>query len=339
MVLQVRIPPGSRYPYETPILAFRSSELPSSFLLDLTRKVGEAASQTSGPMLYDLYSTATDLARSLLPKYLSPGEDVPTGADDTDWDHLPEIETGLRSEFFDKTGIQITENPRDSHSSETMNDPNSQSKVYIPPGLRKPQDIQGRVSSSQQADDTGQDVRRKSRASGRSGTKMFRDSYEQLGSGGEECKVDVADVRQESERLKEEWEAWQKSRRDSELRGVRAKLPAYKFRSELLQAINGSFVTIVCGQTGCGKSTQVTFQLVELDTWQGLQWFFWDYFTYFSLSQVLCLHRCLNMCWRITSRGIREENAILYVHSPEGSQPSVWLIVYRRKEGRQLALL
>lgn len=266
MVLQVRIPPGSRYPFETPILAFRSSELPSPFLLDLTRKVGEAASQMSGPMLYDLYSTATELARSLLPKYLSPGEDVATGVDDPVWDHLPELEPGLRSEIFDKT----TENSRGSHSSESMDNPNGQSKVYIPPGLRKPQDIQGHVSSFQQAPDTGQDVRRNSRASGRSGMKMSRDRHEQHGSGGEEYNVDVADVRQESETLKAEWEAWQKSRRDSEIRGVRAKLPAYKYRSELLQAINGSFVTIVCGQTGCGKSTQVPFQLFEVETRQGL---------------------------------------------------------------------
>lgn len=274
MDLQVIIPPGSRYPYETPILAFRStgSQLPSSFLLDLTRKVGEEASQTNGPMLYDLYSTATELARSLLPKYLSRGEDVGMGADDPDWDHLPELEPGLTSEFFDKTGVRITENSRGSHSSESMDNPNSQSTVYIPPGLRKSQDIQAHVSSFQPTDDTGQDVRRNSRTSGRSGMKMFRDSFEQHESGGE-YKVDVADVRQESERLKEEWEAWQKSRRDSELRGVRAKLPAYKYRSELLQAINGSFVTIVCGQTGCGKSTQVVFQLIEVDTCQEFQCF------------------------------------------------------------------
>lgn len=47
---------------------------------------------------------------------------------------------------------------------------------------------------------------------------------------------------------------------------VRSKLPAFHQRDDLLSALNSHQVTIVAGQTGCGKSTQVigTFSLVPL---------------------------------------------------------------------------
>lgn len=43
------------------------------------------------------------------------------------------------------------------------------------------------------------------------------------------------------------------------------------------------------------------------------------------------------MYWRIILRKEREENAVLFAHSPEGFQPLVWQIEYQRKEARQLA--
>lgn len=270
MILQVRLPPGSRYPYETPILAFRSSELPCSFLLDLTRKVGETALQSTEPMLYDLFSTATELAQSLLPKYLNLRDDMVIGVDDPHMNQLSDLEPEHGSKFFDEIDTSKTNNSSDSHGDESVNNPINQSRVYIPPGLRKPQDIQGDQLSISQVDDTVKVVMRNSRPSGRTRMK-FRDRYEQHVSGGEEYKLGLTDIRVESERLKDEWDVWQKSRRDSELRGVRARLPAYKFRSELLQAINSSFVTIVCGQTGCGKSTQVV-RLFFISRWC----FYWN---------------------------------------------------------------
>lgn len=37
----------------------------------------------------------------------------------------------------------------------------------------------------------------------------------------------------------------------------RQKLPIWNFRDQLLKVIEGNQVVIVCGETGCGKSTQV----------------------------------------------------------------------------------
>ncbi len=59
--------------------------------------------------------------------------------------------------------------------------------------------------------------------------------------------LQVDDTSVENGRLKEKWEAWQKSGRHSEMRRIRANLSAYKYRGDLLKAFNSSSVTIVCG--------------------------------------------------------------------------------------------
>jgi ATP-dependent RNA helicase DHX57 len=38
---------------------------------------------------------------------------------------------------------------------------------------------------------------------------------------------------------------------------VRNSLPAYSFQGEIIKAVSKNQVVIVCGETGCGKTTQV----------------------------------------------------------------------------------
>ncbi|GAQ91802.1 ATP-dependent RNA helicase A [Klebsormidium nitens] len=78
------------------------------------------------------------------------------------------------------------------------------------------------------------------------------------------------DVRKESERLKQHWQRWLREGRSSKMRQSRESLPAAKQGAQLLEAIEGPAgprtrprVTIVCGQTGCGKSTQVPQYILE----------------------------------------------------------------------------
>ncbi|KAI1296281.1 hypothetical protein EDD11_007419 [Mortierella claussenii] len=49
------------------------------------------------------------------------------------------------------------------------------------------------------------------------------------------------------------------------LQMARAKLPAWSFKDELVKAVKDNSVVIVCGETGCGKTTQVP-QFI-LDSW------------------------------------------------------------------------
>lgn len=256
--MQVRIPPGSRYPYESPILAFRGTVLPPEFLVELTRQVGECASQISGPMLYDLVCTATEFAQSLLPKYNILMEDIAEDSAFSDEDPITEVEPELGSEILGKPVASIFDNLEAISLDDKANDiSNKQSKAYVPPAFRTAPVNQVTDLSAQPADDTGQQDQQKRKDTDRGRMGQAKTTAETKRLQEEEYMVCAANIRFESVRLKEEWEAWQASQWHSEMRGVRAKLPAYKSRSELLRAISSCSVTIVCGQTGCGKSTQV----------------------------------------------------------------------------------
>ena len=49
----------------------------------------------------------------------------------------------------------------------------------------------------------------------------------------------------------------------------RKRLPVWSFRSELLQTIENHQVVIICGETGCGKSTQVPSFILEQELLRG----------------------------------------------------------------------
>ncbi|KAJ3402528.1 ATPdependent RNA helicase [Chytriomyces hyalinus] len=55
------------------------------------------------------------------------------------------------------------------------------------------------------------------------------------------------------------------------MRTIRDRLPSFKFRDEIIQATASNKVVIICGETGCGKSTQTGQFLLEhlLSTGQG----------------------------------------------------------------------
>eukprot|EP00962_Isochrysis_galbana_P018845 scaffold5466_cov108-Isochrysis_galbana.AAC.1 len=53
------------------------------------------------------------------------------------------------------------------------------------------------------------------------------------------------------------------------MRASRASLPAFRSRAAILAALDSSRVLVVCGETGCGKSTQVPQYLLEHAIHQG----------------------------------------------------------------------
>ncbi|XP_060623657.2 ATP-dependent DNA/RNA helicase DHX36 isoform X1 [Anolis sagrei] len=60
------------------------------------------------------------------------------------------------------------------------------------------------------------------------------------------------------EQLKEDMIKKRSSARYIEMQRFREKLPSYGMRKELVNLINSSQVTVISGETGCGKTTQVT---------------------------------------------------------------------------------
>ncbi|NWH73734.1 DHX36 helicase, partial [Piaya cayana] len=60
------------------------------------------------------------------------------------------------------------------------------------------------------------------------------------------------------EQLKEDLRKKKSDPRYIEMQRFREKLPSYRMRQELVNLINNNRVTVISGETGCGKTTQVT---------------------------------------------------------------------------------
>jgi len=59
-----------------------------------------------------------------------------------------------------------------------------------------------------------------------------------------------------SDELKDLWIAKERTSSYQQMLSARMNLPVYNFKEELLLAITERQVVIICGETGCGKSTQ-----------------------------------------------------------------------------------
>jgi hypothetical protein len=224
--------------------------------LELTKEVGNFALQLVGAlMLQDLVVAARDLAHALLQK-TSLNEDVLDYESETTI-RPADLDVGWRGRsihiliFFQCRGnvSSFCTSHNNCQSSNTL------SAAYVPSALRKMQ----RNGAFELTPIKGDNVRKPDipDRDDRADVPMLSDtaSHRLHKTGRKSLQVDDTSV--QNRRLKEEWEAWKKSGRHSEMRGIRAKLPAYKYRGDLLKAFNSCPVTIVCGQTGCGKSTQV----------------------------------------------------------------------------------
>jgi ATP-dependent RNA helicase DHX29 len=72
-----------------------------------------------------------------------------------------------------------------------------------------------------------------------------------------------------NEGLRDFW--WQKASTPAYQRMLlkRANLPVFGFRASILSTIDQNQVTIICGETGCGKSTQIPSYILEHEISQG----------------------------------------------------------------------
>jgi HrpA-like RNA helicase len=72
-----------------------------------------------------------------------------------------------------------------------------------------------------------------------------------------------ASQREESERLSAARDALEADKGHAQMRASRAKLPAHASRGAVLDALRTSQSLVICGETGCGKSTQVPQYMLE----------------------------------------------------------------------------
>ncbi|KAH9331105.1 hypothetical protein KI387_003213, partial [Taxus chinensis] len=218
--MEVKVLPGTYYPFEIPIVAFRGPNLSSKLLLQLTRKVGERAVELVGSqMIYELFCVAAELAEPLILKHSLEIQTLETRSTDrmvSDSDSTEYQKTFLTSPF--KDNFTTTSDVTSSHTCPSPKQQHSDGKW--PKNGEK-------ITVSKNTHGTQKD-------------------YHNINL-----------------QMKKEWDCLQTSQIHSEIWATRKKLPAFQKKESVVYAVRNSSVSIICGQTGCGKSTQVPQYLLE----------------------------------------------------------------------------
>ncbi|KAF8473407.1 P-loop containing nucleoside triphosphate hydrolase protein [Kalaharituber pfeilii] len=94
-------------------------------------------------------------------------------------------------------------------------------------------------------------------------TKQFNGEGGENGGGANGEKQTDWENRAEGESLKEEWEAKCSTEAYQHMLEYRRNLPMWSFKEQVLDVLNKEQVMIICGETGCGKSTQVPAFILE----------------------------------------------------------------------------
>lgn len=213
-------PSGCRYPYELPVFGFRDANVPPEVLLNITKKVANHVQQAIGsPIIYDMVTYAQELAEmSVVGDKGSLSKLVSHDASTASSDKV----------LLDKVcaGLERLDNAKLLSNSEA----DSKCKV-----ARLDEDTKlTKVQASSQVQST---AHQSSNATPRRQTSNS--------------------LALESSRLKFQWEQLLNSSKYADMLRNRSKLPAFKQRSLLLTSVRKNIVTVICGTTGCGKSTQV----------------------------------------------------------------------------------
>ncbi|KAH0543279.1 hypothetical protein FGG08_002342 [Glutinoglossum americanum] len=103
-------------------------------------------------------------------------------------------------------------------------------------------------------------------------TKAFQKRNAAANDQGNKAQKDTeadAYVNRTPEQLKELWRQKSSTYNFQKMLGSRVQLPMWNFRKEVLEAIDRQQVVIICGETGCGKSTQIPSFVLEHELSRG----------------------------------------------------------------------
>ncbi|XP_057836975.1 DExH-box ATP-dependent RNA helicase DExH1 isoform X1 [Cryptomeria japonica] len=223
--MEVKVIPGINYPFEIPIVTFRGPNLSSKLLLQLTKEVGERAVELVGSqMIYELFCVAAELADSLIVKHSLEKQISETNC-------MDRVMFPSDSKKYLKTFLT---NPfKDNFTTLEKSHKSVVTSSYRPPPLRH----------------------------GYSDGKLPK--HDKPITMSEHTQSPQENYQNISLQMKKEWDFLQTSHMHSEIWATRKKLPAFQKKTIVLSAVRNSSVTIICGQTGCGKSTQVPQYLLE----------------------------------------------------------------------------
>ncbi|KAJ7559257.1 hypothetical protein O6H91_04G075900 [Diphasiastrum complanatum] len=227
--MEIRLPSRCRYPFEIPIIVFRGN-LPSQFLLEITKKVAAHAVMLLGaPMIYELIGFSTNLLE------------------------LASINDKTVAAARKSNSVTTSVVERSTQIPDKLSHYTELASMHVSRDIGILSDEQIALSMC---------------------TEPFKTSEtqsERIEEHSNGCVDNIVADRQfvklkgssESERLHREWDQLQNASTHEEMRAARSKLPVFTKRTDLLAAVDANPLVIVCGETGCGKSTQVPQYILE----------------------------------------------------------------------------
>ncbi|XP_011611798.2 putative ATP-dependent RNA helicase DHX57 isoform X2 [Takifugu rubripes] len=240
--LEIRFPKGNRYPFETPIVAFSTTDesVGAAARLSVSERLfGEAlaAAESSEPVVYTLISLCEDEAvmRELLAvghhKFSTPP---------------PVLAAPLPSPGIAKGKSARSNGPEESRSSSRGNRTTSRKTVTSNNNRATNETAEAEELDEREEEDEDQAV------------PVESESYVNLRKKtAHKLKLKLDNHLKESGKLCREFQRKMSSRRFTSMLEQRRKLPAWQESENILRVLEQSQVLVVTGMTGCGKTTQI----------------------------------------------------------------------------------
>ncbi|KAG5266286.1 hypothetical protein AALO_G00229290 [Alosa alosa] len=248
--LEVRFPPGSRYPHQPPLVAFCTNDasLSAAGRLSLTEYLfglSLSAAQEAEPVVYTLLSTLEeeqpirDLLSVTHHKYSSPPPVIAppptnmTAKTKNGRNNLPPAPTTVSKPTAGPTTVS---KPTSATTNSVRN---------------RQQEVKSVCEEEQEEEeDEGEEEVRAVPVESESYVN-FRKRMERR------VETRPQDMEQDNKKLRRDFKRKQSSRRYLSLQQQRHKLPVWKERRSILHTLEENQVLVVSGMTGCGKTTQI----------------------------------------------------------------------------------
>uniref|UniRef100_A0A8B9RK37 RNA helicase n=1 Tax=Astyanax mexicanus TaxID=7994 RepID=A0A8B9RK37_ASTMX len=243
--LEIRFPPGSRYPFQPPLAAFSSTDeaLSGAGRLNVTEHLFSqsiTAAQEGEPVVYTLIScleedgTVRELLSAPHHKYSVPPPVL-----------APPAVTPAKSRSTKST----TANSTVSSATTTSRAVNTVGDVINTEKCLNTEDVD---DDEEEYDDSEECV------------PVEEESYVNFRKKmGKKAEIRVEDVLQDNKKLCREFKRKPSSRRYGSMQQQRHKLPVWEEKENILHALEKNQVLVISGMTGCGKTTQIPQYILD----------------------------------------------------------------------------
>ncbi|XP_062375856.1 putative ATP-dependent RNA helicase DHX57 [Sardina pilchardus] len=264
--LEVRFPPGSRYPHQPPLVAFCTNDasLPLAGRLSLTEYLfglSLSAAQEAEPVVYTLLSTLEeeqpirDLLSVTHHKYSSPPPVIVPPPNMTAKTKTQTVAPATAS----KPTAAPTTVSKPTAAPTTVSKPTAAPTTVSKPASATINSVRNRHQEEERVceeeleeeEDEGEEEEVQAVPVESESYVNFRKRMEKR------AETRPQDMEHDNKKLRRDFKRKQSSRRYLSLQQQRHKLPVWKERRNILHTLDQNQVLVISGMTGCGKTTQI----------------------------------------------------------------------------------